>query len=118
MYLYFHGKGAPEVGFDYICILILSLMHINIIDNCLYLLKKIDSSTHKCFEKKKKCKYIMKKEKKTIRWTVEERKLFSDEDIYDNGIMDHLNLSNDDGEGYKNLPEVEKQRLAEYKKIL
>ena len=54
MYLYFHGKGAPEVGFDYICILILSLMHINIIDNCLYLLKKIDSSTHKCFEKKKK----------------------------------------------------------------
>lgn len=54
MYLYFHGKGAPEVGFDYICILILSLMHINIIDNCLYVLKKIDSSTHKCFEKKKK----------------------------------------------------------------
>ena len=32
--------------------------------------------------------------------------------------MDHLNLSNDDGEGYKNLPEVEKQRLAEYKRIL
>lgn len=64
MYLYFHGKGAPEVGFDYICILILSLMHINIIDNCLYLLKKIDSSTHKCFEKKKKMQIHYEKRKK------------------------------------------------------
>ena len=64
MYLYFHGKGAPEVGFDYICILILSLMHINIIDNCLYLLKKIDSSTQKCFEKKKKMQIHYEKRKK------------------------------------------------------
>ena len=39
-------------------------MHIKIFDICPYLLKNIDSSTHKCFEKKKKMQIHYEKRKK------------------------------------------------------